>query len=113
MNFNSSVPLSAQLNIIGSRGIASTLVEVLLLTSTLEEDGWLPLDPVRFSPEKETRYPFYRRLRKPLARLDGKPCPHRCWKLRNVQLVASRLHQLRYPGRHCSSAVGSFTDVCI
>lgn len=56
----------------------------------LEEEGWLPLGPVRFSPGKETRYPFYRRLRGPPARLDGKSRPRHGWKPRTTQPVASR-----------------------
>lgn len=56
----------------------------------LEEDGWLPLGPIRFSTGKETRYPFCRRLRGPSALLDGKTRPHRGWKSRTTQPVASR-----------------------
>jgi len=39
----------------------------LSLTSTLIEGGFSTPRPVRFTPRKETKYPFYRRL-------DGASC---------------------------------------
>jgi hypothetical protein len=37
----------------------------LSLTSVLDGGGWLTLRPGRFTPGKETRHPFYRRLGRP------------------------------------------------
>jgi len=37
-------------------------VNVYSLTSALDGGGWLTLRPDRFTPGKESRYPFYRRL---------------------------------------------------
>jgi hypothetical protein len=49
----------------GSRGIT------LLFLSAQDEGGWSTPRPGRFTPGKETRYPFYRRLVGPRAGLDG------------------------------------------
>jgi len=42
----------------------------LSLTSALDEGGWLTARPGRFTPGKETRHPFYRKLGGPQGRSE-------------------------------------------
>ena len=82
MNFNSSDPVVCPSKLYREYRYSST--------STLEEDEWFPLASVRFSPGKETRYPFYRRLHglQPVWRENL--APYRGWKPRTAQPVVSR-----------------------
>jgi len=49
----------------------------LCLTSTLDGDGWSTPRPGRFTPGKETQYPFYRGLIRPQGGSgQGRKRPH-------------------------------------
>jgi len=63
----------------------------LSLTSTLDAGGWSTPRPGRFTPGKETRYPFYRRLSGPQGRsgLVRKISPTPGFDSRTFQPVAS------------------------
>ena len=64
----------------------------LSLTSTLDGSGWLTPRPGRFTPGKQSRYPFYRRLGGPKGRPGRvrKNSPPPEFDFRTVQLAASR-----------------------
>ena len=72
----------------GSRGIALHF----FLTSALDGGGWSTPRPGRFTPEKETRYPLYRRLGGPQGRFGRvrKISPPPAFDSQTVQPVASR-----------------------
>jgi len=61
----------------------------LSLTSTLDGGGWSATEPGCFTPRKETRYPFYRRLGEPQVRSGRvrKISPPTGLEPRNVQPV--------------------------
>jgi hypothetical protein len=63
----------------------------LSLTSALDVGGWLTPRPGRFTPRKETRYPFYSRLGGPRGRSGRvrKLSPPPGFNPRTVQPVAS------------------------
>jgi hypothetical protein len=64
----------------------------LSLTSTLHGGGWLTPRPGRFTPEKETRFPFYRRPGGPQGRSGRvrKTSPSQGIDPRTIQPLASR-----------------------
>ena len=64
----------------------------LSLTSALDGDGWLTPRPSSFTPEKETRYPLYRRLGGPQGRFGRmrKISTPPGFDSRTVEPVASR-----------------------
>jgi hypothetical protein len=64
----------------------------LSLTSALDGSGWSTLGPGRFTPRKETRYPWYRRLDGPQCRSERlrKISPAAKFDPSTVQPVASR-----------------------
>jgi hypothetical protein len=72
------------------------------LTLALDEGGWSPPRPGRFTPGKENRYPFYRRLGGPQGRFGGlrniSPAPG--FDHRTFQPVASRYTDYAIPDHY-------------
>ena len=79
----------------GSRGIA------LSLTLALDGGGWSTPRPGRFTPGKETRYPFYRRLGGPQGRSGRlrKISPPPGFDPRTVQHIESRYTDCAIPAQ--------------
>jgi hypothetical protein len=71
------------------------------LTLALDEGGWSTPRAGRFTPGKETRYPFYRRLGGPQGRFGRlrKISPPLGFDPRTVQPVASRYTDYAIPAR--------------
>jgi hypothetical protein len=77
---------------------------ILSLTSALDGGGWLTPRPGRFTPGKETWYPFYRRLGGPQCRFGRarKISPPPGFDLRTVQPIASRHTDCAVPAHSLS-----------
>ena len=100
----------------GSRGITT-----LSLTLALDEGGWSTSCPGHFTPWKETRYPFYRRLGGPQGRSGQvqKISPPPGFDPRTVQRVASHYTDWAIPAHdfnhctfyisRCSHCINTFT----
>jgi hypothetical protein len=74
----------------------------LSLTSVLEWAGWLALRPDRFTPDKETRYPLYRRLGKLQGR-SGRVRKNLVFtgiRSPDCSVRSESLYRLSYPGPH-------------
>ena len=76
----------------GPKGSTDIVLLFLSLTSALGGGGWLTPRPGRFTPGKETRYPWYRRMGGPqdLSGQMRKISPTPGIDRRTVQPVASR-----------------------
>ena len=74
----------------------------LSLTSALDGDGWSTPRPGRFTPEKETWYPLYRRLGGPQGRSGParKISPPPGFDPRTVQPATSRYTDYTIPAHH-------------
>ena len=81
----------------------------LSLTLALNGGGWLTPQPGRFTPRKETRFPFYRRLGEPQCQAV---------QVQKTSLLggfdrfgSESLYRLRNPGSHLTNICSEYVEI--